>query len=278
MKKTKNTKKAITVLTAVLLTCLCLASIPGIVLAQQAGYEIDDFRATTEPTLDGKWSNSFEWSDAAEAQLIGDQNAIFRIKHDNELITSDIINFYLLIEVLGDTTNDPEDSIQICIAAAAEEGGTPVGGTTPQTDSVRLDWIGHDATGFTAFRGDGSGWVEDTGYNWPANIELIDSYDTSPLSATTHRIVEVKIGAAYFEINPEYWIRVAVYDASSGDSVWPPSGTHENRDVPDAWGLVETINDEIPEFPAWAILPLFAAATLSMIVLRKRLTKSGTQA
>lgn len=274
MKKIKNTKKAITVLTAVLLASLCLASIPGIVMAQQEGVEIEDFEATTEPTIDGMWSNGFEWSDASEAQLIGDLDAIFRIKHDNELITGDIINYYLLIEVLGDTTNDPEDYVEICIAAASEEGGTPMGGTTPQEDCIRIEYIGHSEAGFTIYRGDGSGWVEDNSYNWPTDILIIDSFDTSPLSDTAHLIIEARIAAAAFNINPDYWIRVAVHDESSAASAdWP----HSSRDVPDEWGLVEVINETIPEFPAWAILPLFATATLSVIVLRKRLTKSGTQ-
>lgn len=274
MKKIKNTKKAITVLTAVLLTFLCLASIPNIVLAQQAGYEIEDFRVTTEPTIDGKWGNSFEWSDAAEAQLIGDVDAIFRIKHDNELITSDIINYYLLIEVLGDTTENPEDILEICIAASSETGGTPTGGTEPQTDCVKFDYVGHSQSGFTMYRGDGSAWVEDISYSWTTDILIVSSVDTSPLSDTAHLIYEVRIAAAAFDIHPEYWIRVAVHDGSNtADSVWPPS----SADTPDDWAAVDTINETIPEFPAWAILPMFAVATLSVIVLRKRLTKSGIQ-
>jgi hypothetical protein len=274
MKKTKNTKKAITVLTAVLLTCLCLASIPGIVLAQQEGYEIEDFEATTEPTIDGKWTNGFEWSDASEAQLVGDVNATFRIKHDNELITGDIINYYLLIEVFGDTASNPEDVLEICIAAASETGGTPIGGIEPQTDCVKFDYVGHSQSGFTMYMGDGSAWVEDSSYSWTTDILIVSSVDTSPMSDTAHVIYEVRIAAAAFDIHPEYWIRVGVHDGGNTlDAAWPPS----SADVPDEWGAVDTINETIPEFPAWAILPLFATATLSVIVLRKRLTKRGTQ-
>jgi hypothetical protein len=267
-------KHLVVTLCLAVLTSLCLASITGIVFAQQAGYEIEDFEVTTEPTIDGAWGSPYEWADAAEAQLDGDLGAIFRLKHNNELITGDIIYFYYLIEVLDDTTNDPEDYLQLCVAASEESGGSPMGGTAPQTDCLRFDYVGHDHSGLTVYRGDGSTWVEETGYNEGVDILIVDSFDTSPLSETAHLIIEVRIAVAAFDINPDYWLRVAVYDESnSGDEVqdWPPS----SRDVPDEWGLVEVIDDVIPEFSAWLIVPLFAAATLTVIVYRKKITKSG---
>ena len=257
----------------VILTILCFASITGTVLAQQAGYEIEDFRAETEPNIDGKWSNSFEWADAAEGQLGGSPNAIFRIKHDNELITSDIIFYYILVEVLDDTVSDAEDYLQICFAAASESGGTPTGGTAPQTDCVRFDYVGHDAGGFTFYRGDGSAWVEETNYRWGIDISIVDSFTSSPLSGANHLVIEAKIAAAAFSIRPEYWLRVEAYDESNQDVVraWPVG----SGDIPNDWGLVETVNDTIPEFSTWLIIPLFATATLIVIIARKRLTKSG---
>lgn len=265
-----------TTLGLVILTGILLISMTGLALAQQAGYEIEDFRVTTEPTIDGTWGNQYEWSDASEAQLAGDLNATFRVKHDNELITGDIIYFYFLIEVLDDTTDDAEDYLQICIATPAEEGGDPMGGTTPQTDCLRFDFVGHDQSGFTLYRGDGSTWVEDTSYSWSTDVLIVDSFATSPLSDTAHLIIEARIAAAAFSIYPDYWVRVAVYDDSNaGDGVqaWPDS----SRDSPDEWGLAVVLNEVIPEFPAWVIMPVFLTATLSVIFLRKRLTKSGTQ-
>jgi hypothetical protein len=269
--------KKILVLTmcSMIFTSLCFASITGLVLAQQAGYVVEDFEIMSEPTIDGAWSNSFEWDDAAEVQLDGSSNAIFRVKHDNELITGDIIFYYFLIEVLDDNTNDPEDYLEICIASANQEGGTPIGGNTPQTDCHRFYLMGHDTSGFTLYNGDGSEWVEDTGYRWAIDISIANSFASSPLSGNTHLIYEAKIAAAAFDINPEYWIRVATYDESSHEGVqaWPAG----SKDVPNDWGLVETIGDPIPEFSSWLIIPLFATATLIVVITRKRLTKSGAQ-
>ena len=268
-------KHLVLTISLVILTSLCFASITGIVLAQQAGYQIEDFRVTTEPTIDGKWSSSIEWADAAEGQLAGNPNAIFRIKHDNELITSDIIFYYILVEVIDDTVSDAEDYLRICFAAASESGGTPMGGTAPQTDCVRFDYIGHDAGGFTLYRGDGSAWVEETNYRWGIDISVVDSYTSSPLNGANHLIIEAKIAAAAYNIRPEYWIRVETYDESSHDEIraWPVGSV----DVPNDWGLVETINETIPEFSTWLIIPLFATATLIVIITRKRLIKSGAQ-
>lgn len=268
-------KLLVTTLCLVVLASLGLASITGIVLAQQAGYEIEDFEVTTEPTIDGTWGSPYEWADAAEAQLSGDLDATFRLKHNNELITGDIIYYYFLIEFFDDTTDDADDYLQLCFAAADEMDGTPMGGTTPQTDCLRFDFVGHDSAGFTVYRGDGSTWVEETGYSWTTDVLIVNSFGTSPLSDTAHLIVEARVAAVAFDINPEYWFRVAVYDDSNaGDGVqaWPPS----SRDVPNEWGLVELVDEVIPEFSAWIIVPMFATATLTVIIYRKRLTKSGT--
>jgi hypothetical protein len=268
-------KLLVLTISLVILVSLFSTSTAGIVLAQQAGYQIEDFRVETEPTIDGTWSSSFEWADAAEVQLGGDPNAIFRIKHDTELITGDIIFYYVLVEVLDDTVSDAEDYLQICFAAANQAGGTPMGGTTPQTDCVRFDYVGHDAGGFTLYKGDGSSWVEETNYRWGIDVSIVDSFASSPLSGANHLIVEAKIAAAAFDIRPEYWIRVETYDESSHDVVraWPAG----SRDVPNDWGLVETINDTIPEFSSWLIIPLFATASLIVVITRKRLTKIGAQ-
>ena len=257
----------------VVLTSLCFASITGFVLAQQSGYVIEDFEIMSEPTIDGTWNNSFEWSDAAEVQLDGNSNAIFRIKHDNELITGDIIFYYLLIEVLDDTVEDAEDYLEICISAATQAGGTPIGGTTPQTDCYKFNYAGHgSAAGFTLYKGDGSAWVEDTDYRWGIDVLIADSFASSPLSGAAHLIIEAKIAAAAFDIRPEYWIRVVTYDESSHEGVqaWPAGSS----DVPNDWGLVETVEDVIPEFSSWMIMPLLATTALIVFITRKRLIKS----
>jgi len=258
-----------------MLCSLCLVSITATVSAQQTGYMVQEYRAMDELIVDGAWPAAYEWTDAEEKQLDGDLNAIFRIKNTFELIGGAIINHYILIEILDDTTNDAGDYIQICLAAANEVGGTPTGGTTPQTDCLRFDFVGHQASGFTFYRGDGSAWVENSA-SWGSDILIADSFGTSPNSATPHLIVEVKISAAAFDIDPELWLRVAAYDESNsgaGVQAWPTGSV----DVPNDWGLVVSLNEVIPEFASWMILPMLVTASLAIIIIRKRLTKSGTQ-
>ena len=50
---------------------------------------------------------------------------------------------------------------------------------------------------------------------------------------------------------------------------------YDNEFSPYSWELYVNKND-IPEFPTWIILTLFVSVTLTVLILRKRLTKSGT--
>ena len=268
-------KNKLTTFCILMLCSLCLVLIAGTVSAQQAGYQITQYEAMDDPITDGTWSAGYEWSDAEERQLDGSLNAIFRIKNNRELITSAIIDHFILIEVLDDTTNDAGDYIQICLAASADVGGVPTGGTTPQTDCLRFDFVGNQASGFTFYRGDGSAWVENSA-GWGSEVLIASSFGTSPNSATPHLIVEVKIAAEAFDIDPELWLRVAAYDESNsgaGVQAWPTGSV----DVPNDWGLVVTLNDYIPEFASWMILPMLVTASLAIIIVRRRLTKSSTQ-
>lgn len=259
-----------------MLAGLCFASLSGLVSGQKTGYVIQDFELVTEPTIDGTWTTTDEWTDAAEAQLDGDIDAIFRIKHSTEAGTGNILYYYILVEVLDDSTNDPGDLTQICIVGADEVGGTPDGAYLPQTNCIRFDYDGNDAGGFTCYRGNGATWSTQTGYTWSTDVFMVNSFDTSPSSDTTHRIAELKISAEAFDINPEYWLRVAVFDESNpveGVPSWP----YGSRDNTNDWGKVEVSAEAIPEFPAWILLPMFATATLAVTFWRKRLTTSETK-
>jgi hypothetical protein len=252
------------------LCSLALVMKTGTVMAQQEGYEVNDYVAITDVTMDGNWTTPDEWTDAEEKQLDGDLNVTFRLKYTTGY--PDWVNQYYLIEFFDDTTNDAEDYWQICYAASPELYGTPIGGTTPQTDCLRFDFVGHDdATGFTLYKGDGTAWVESTDYTWPTDVEIAESFGTSPLSDTPHWIAEIKIEHIIFAIQPEFWIRVAAYDTSNADAgvqAWPDSSV----DVPDEWGLMNAIQEPIPE--ALTIGAMVLLSSVSVLVgyhyLRKR--------
>lgn len=274
-----NIKKISITVCLIIFATLCFASMTGFTLAQKEGYTIEDFQATIEPTIDGKWTSQDEWSNAAEAKLEqvdgGDTNTFFRIQHTTDSTTGEI-TYYLLVEVLNDTTNDSGDLLQICIIGADEVGGTPIATTLPNEDTLRIDYLGHDQTRTTIYRGAGQSWSTETDYTWSSDILIVDSFDASPSSDNAHLIYEVKISASAFNINPEYWIRVATFDesdtSSSGMKMWPLGSREDSND----WGQVETIDETIPEFPTWTIIPIFAIATVVVTFWKKGLTTNNS--
>ena len=55
--------------------------------------------------------------------------------------------------------------------------------------------------------------------------------------------------------------------------IWP----YSHNAIPEDWGIAiihdNIIDDDIPEFSSWIILPLFLMGTLAIIDLRKKLKK-----
>ncbi|MCW4034658.1 MAG: hypothetical protein NWF03_04775 [Candidatus Bathyarchaeota archaeon] len=248
---------------------LGVLSTTAIVNAAKAGYEALNYVELTDCVVDGAWTTSDEWTDASSYQLDGDLNVVFRLKYLSAY--PDYVYEYYLIEFIDDTTNDAEDYIQICYEAAADVGGTIPGGSTPQTDCKRWDYVGHDVSGFAYYVGDGSAWVASQGYDWEVDINIVDSFGTSPESDTPHLIVEVMIEHLTYSIGTPQWIRIAAYDASNdaaGVQSWPESSV----DVPDDWGLSTAVQGSIPEGLTAGVMVVLSSA--SVVVgsryLRKR--------
>lgn len=228
-----------------ILALCCLSAIKaGIVEAQQAGYEVTDYQLTTTPTIDGQWTTQDEWIDCEERQLEGDLNATFRLKFEGTNYPTSI-DQYFLIEFFNDTTEDVNDYWQICYAAATTLYEDPIGGTTPQTDCLKFEFIGHDNSSITVYQGDGADWVAGPTFTWPDHVEVVGSMSSSPLESNPHLIYEIKIEHIHFNIQPNFWIYVAVHDESNSSAVqsWPPGSS----DVPDDWALMTSSNDPIPE-------------------------------
>jgi hypothetical protein len=243
------------------LCILALVMKTGTVSAYQAGYEVNDYVGIAAVIMDGNWTTADEWTDAEEKQLDGDLNVTFRLKYISAADLSYVYQYYL-IEFFDDTTDDAEDYWRICYAASTSFFGTPIGGTTPQTDCTRFDLVGHDvAAGFKLYKGDGTTWVESTEYTWGTNVEIAESFGTSPLSDTPHWIAEIVIEHVFFMIQPEFWIRVAAYDASNADAgvqAWPDSSV----DVPDEWGLMNALQEPIPEALTIGVMMLLSSVSV----------------
>jgi hypothetical protein len=255
----------------ILTLCSLLVMAAGTVKAYQEGYEVTDYQLITTPTLDGQWTTDEEWTDTDEEQLEGDLDAIFRLKFEGGGYP-DAINQYFLIEIFNDTTDDAGDYWQMCYAYATTLQEDPTGGTTPQTDCLKFEFMGHDnaSSGLTIYQGDGSGWVAGPAYTWPNDIEVVSSISASPLDSNPHWIFEIKIEHIHFAIQPNFWIYVAVHDDSNATAVqsWPTGSS----DVPDDWGSMIASNDPIPEAltVGVVVLLLSVAVAVSFYFLRKR--------
>ena len=265
-----------TVLAAFCILAFCsfgLAMKAGPVRAYQEGWEVNDYMAQRTPVIDGTWTTLDEWTDAEEKPLVGevsDLNVIFRLKYDTNY--PEWVNQYYLIEFFNDTTNDAGDYWQICYDSAAVFGEPPIGGTTPNTNCDRFDFQGHDpSSGTHYFKGTGTTWAEFTNFTMPTDIEWANTISASPLDSNPHWIAEIKIEHIHFNIQPEFWIRIAAYDVNNADAgyqAWPDS----DAATPDDWGLMIAVDDVIPEGLSIGVVVLLTsvAALIASRHVRKR--------
>ncbi len=249
---------------SVLVVCTLAATTIGTAKAQKAGFTADAYTLTNAVTIDGKWTTSSEWTDAASYPLAGGLNGIYRLKWEAASDFSYIYQYYL-VEIVGDTTSDSADSVVVCMAASATLFGNPVGGTTPQSDCWKFEVNGTGATATTTvYKGTGTGWAVYTGWTKPTNFNGAVTVNTSQLSATPHKIIEFKMDALAFSLNPTTWVLVAAYDASNsaaGIQVWP---TGSSMNVPNSYALLNTLFDPIPESISFSAMVILSAVTVAV--------------
>jgi hypothetical protein len=253
----------------ILALCSLLVIATGTVKAYQTGYEVTDYTLITTPTMDGNWTTADEWIDTEKTQLEGGLNATFRLKYASATDLSWVDQYYL-IEFFDDITDDAGDYWQICYAYAPDYFADPTGGTTPQTDCLKFEYVGHDVSGLAVYQGDGTGWVAYSTYTIPDDVEIVDSFGTTFQSDTPHWTVEIKIRHTSFAIIPNFWIYVAAYDDSNSAETqsWPPGSS----DVPDDWGLMNAVQETYPEpLTIGAVVLLSSVAVaVGFYCLRKR--------
>jgi hypothetical protein len=252
-------KLTLAVFLLIALTLLSPALLKATVSAAKPGYTINNYIATTVPTIDGNWTTPDEWTDAEERELDGSLTVYFSLKY--KLVSGTSYN-YVLIDFLNDTTDDSSDGWMICIDAHHD------GGSTPQTDDYRISLTGHSFSGLHVYKGDGSSWVETTDFNWGTDLAIVNGINPSPHLSTPHWICEFKINATWCDLLNDYTIRVAASDASGGgNQVWPDS----TSSVPDDWGQTVTKFEVIPEFSSLLIpLVLMTAALIAVLAYKRK--------
>ena len=229
----------------------------GIVGAAQEGYEFNHYVALTEPTVDGEWTPVDEWTDVDMAhQMDGDLNVTFRtnwMQASSQGYTGYPV--FWIIEFYDDNTTDAEDYVSLCL------DGNGDGGTAPQADDFRVDFVGHDQSGLTMYRGDGSAWVETTELTWGESIEIVDSISASPNASTPHYIIEMVFDHIHIPSGPDQCVRLVVYDESNsgaGEQAWPDSSV----DVPDEWGQTWSLMESVPEGFTFAVMVFVSSVSL----------------
>lgn len=243
---------------------LCGILLPtALVSAYYEGYETTNYLAIEEAVVDGAWTTDNEWTDAMTPPNL-DAAFLWRQKW----VMGDSVMQYFLIEFFTDSTEDAGDYFQLCIDHLAN------GGSAPQADDIKIEWVGHDVSGLTLYQGDGSGWVEYTDYTWETDIYIVDSLTSSPENEETHWVIEVFMnrGKTEFDTSGASYLpclRVAVYDESTETlAAWPPT----SADVPDDWGQESGLYENIPESLTFVTAALLSsvAVVVSCYLLRRR--------
>lgn len=262
------------VLVAFSIIVLCGLSLPiALVSADYPGYETINYQALDAPVEDGTWTTDTEWDDAMTPPNLP---ATF---HWRQKWTwpSNIFEHFL-IEFFADATNDTGDYFQLCVDNMAD------GGTAPQPDDIRIDWVGHDVTGLTLYQGDGTGWVEFNDYTWDTDIYIAESLSSSPLDSNPHWIIELRMdrSKSEFDVSGAGYaprIRLVVYDESNSEAgvqAWPPT----SRDVPNDWGVETGTTENIPE--PMTIVTVVVLSSVAIVVsghfLRRRLKTENPSA
>jgi hypothetical protein len=235
---------------SILMLCsLLLITTVGTVMAGNDVYSVIEYWAQAQATYDGVWTSDTEWTDGPATPISDDAIFTYTMSYTD---TYDMYSQFL-IEFFGDTTDDAEDYMQICIDPS--NGG----GSTPQTGYGRIDINGH--TEIVCYAGDGTGWTE---IAVDDDIEWANSISESPLNSTPHWILELQFDKqvnAMLLTEPPNGIRFAVYDASTDTlAAWPPDSDVNN---PNTWGVVPTYSQEpIPEGLNFAVMAFLSSVSL----------------
>ncbi len=250
---------------ALCILLFCMLSSTTLVNAFYAGYTYTNYQAQVTPTTDGKWTSPDEWLDAMVPTNTPEAFA-WREKWTYPEGTTIIL--HVLFEFFTDNTNSTDDYYQFCVDNTAN------GGATPQTDDIRIDWVGHSQSGLKVYRGTGTGWTEFTDYTWGTDLKIVETLDESPLNSEPHWIMELTMSRSKTEFsvsssNYVPGIRLAVYDGDTpaqGVQAWPPT----ERDFPSDWGQENGKMEQIPETFSIIVVALLSSFAVAGVYLMRK--------
>ncbi len=206
------------------------------------------FSART-PTIDGKWTQQNEWSDAKEITLKREEQnhtVYIFIKHNTT-------HLFVLIDFLTDFTQSSYDKAGICLDTNEN------GGQLPEPDDYLFSLCG-TVYGVPLppeiYRGTGHGenledaWIPHQIYNCQGKIGFTGEND--PYENEKHRIYEFQINLKFFPETNHYGVYIFVCDYHTNYSLleWPenaggkwekPSNPDPKQipPPPDNWGSIK---------------------------------------
>ena len=197
------------------------------VTAYNPAYPTTIYSGAIASTVDGYWTTSNEWVDAASPSALP-ANLVFRNKYTVVFSGGLKVYEWWLVEFFSDNTNDSGDYVQICYDSNA------TGSAAPKTGDVRIDFVGHTGNAsIKTYIGNGTGWTSGT-----VNDTIVaQTLNVSRLNSNAHWITEFRIEKQANALQITNAIRVAVYDASNpsaGVIAYPPTS---QQDVPNSYSL-----------------------------------------
>lgn len=263
-------KKAITVaFTAAMICSLFLVTYVGstVVKAQTASQSI--FQLSNTVTLDGKWTTTNEWDDAAQSNIVGTGGVVTGIFRDKYALVGTfggtdfgVIDNYV-IEFFTDNTNDTGDYVKLCYDTLQS------GGSSLLSTDLMVQISGHNGT-VQKFVGNGASWAAGSILNL---LWAQASGATKLMGSIPHWMTEIAFDKYNNGGGISTNIMIALYDASNpaaGVQTWPPGANVNN---PSTWGVNDaSALTTIPEDFGLGTMVMLSAAVVMVgfYCLRKR--------
>ncbi len=219
------------------------------------------------PTIDGSWTSKGEWDTASEALKTGltsGMKLFIRTGYDSEFI-------YVLLDFVSSKSKDSTDYTTVCLAPSNQ--GHSLKGYYCFKSYVT------NQIGFWVGKGDPPAFSEVK--DLPEGFQTANSFSgkNDPYSQDPHRIYEFKIPIKYVGSAALYAFYVQGFDGLSSTLLaWPDSAVKADLisfvgvHPPGVWGILESPNGVIPEFPVslYYVLPISVTLTMVVVMLRFR--------
>ncbi|MFH0848380.1 MAG: hypothetical protein V1857_02610 [archaeon] len=223
-------------------------------------------RLNKQVTVEGKWTNVDEWTDAMEISLVflqGSGKAYIKAKYDDNYL-------YLLVDFVSDQESQTSDMVVIAVDPKND------GGLNPQKDDFTLSFTWNTPTQYVRLLGWGTGtedllWGDMGG---AFNAAASNNVENDPYGKSPHLIYEFQIpvkltsatGGGTFVMSPTgIGIGVSAYDRLANSCLWPNGF---DPGIPDKYAEMSFMTQVVPEFSTAISVVLFLVLAVATIVLR----------